>query len=102
MCCLRGEAPPVLSRMHLSKSMELVGSTCVVTGVSPNGVGLYTAIGLVKKGATVVIASRDVAKARAAVALIQPHIAIGGGVEFIQLDLGSFAAIRRYAHHGNP
>ena len=48
---------------------DQTGRTAIVTGAN-TGIGYETALALVRKGATVVLACRDVAKADAAVARI--------------------------------
>ncbi|MEP7122684.1 MAG: SDR family oxidoreductase [Byssovorax sp.] len=71
------------------------GKVCIVTG-SNTGIGKETARGLAQKGATVILACRDVAKAGAA----RDDIAATTGrtdVEVEALDLGSTASIRAFA-----
>ena len=71
------------------------GKVCIVTG-SNTGIGKETARGLAQRGATVVLACRDVAKAGAA----RDDIAATTGrndVEVEALDLGSTASIRAFA-----
>jgi NAD(P)-dependent dehydrogenase (short-subunit alcohol dehydrogenase family) len=71
------------------------GNVCIVTG-SNTGIGKETARGLAQRGATVVLACRDVEKATAA----RDDIAKSTGrsdVEVEALDLGSAASIRAFA-----
>jgi NAD(P)-dependent dehydrogenase (short-subunit alcohol dehydrogenase family) len=71
------------------------GKICIVTG-SNTGIGKETARGLAQRGATVILACRDVAKAGAA----RDDIAATTGrtdVEVEALDLGSVASIRAFA-----
>jgi NAD(P)-dependent dehydrogenase (short-subunit alcohol dehydrogenase family) len=71
------------------------GKICIVTG-SNTGIGKETARGLAQRGATVILACRDVAKAGAA----RDDIAASTGrtdVEVEALDLGSAASIRAFA-----
>ncbi len=71
------------------------GKVCIVTG-SNTGIGKETARGLAERGATVVLACRNVEKATAA----RDDIAQSTGrsdVSVEQLDLGSFASIRQFA-----
>lgn len=71
------------------------GKVCIVTG-SNTGIGKETARGLAQRGATVVLACRDVAKAGAA----RDDIAGSTGrtdVEVEALDLGSTTSIRAFA-----
>lgn len=70
------------------------GKVCVVTGGN-TGIGKETARGLAQRGATVVLACRDVGKGEAA----RDDIARAtgrGDVEVIALDLGSKASIRAF------
>ena len=73
----------------------LDGKVCLVTGGN-GGIGLETALGLARRGATVVVAARNPDKGQAAV---QSVIARSGNpkVEFLQLDLASLASVRRAA-----
>ena len=71
------------------------GKVCIVTGGN-TGIGKETARGLAQRGATVVLACRDVVKAGAA----RDDIARSTGlrnVEVEALDLGSTASIRAFA-----
>ena len=71
------------------------GKVCIVTG-SNTGIGKETARGLAQRGATVVLACRDVEKASAA----RDEIAKSTGrsdVTVEALDLGSVASIRAFA-----
>ena len=71
------------------------GKVCIVTG-SNTGIGKETARGLAQRGATVIMACRDVAKATAA----RDDIAATTGrtdVEVEALDLGSVKSIRAFA-----
>ena len=71
------------------------GKVCIVTGGN-TGIGKETARGLAQRGATVVLACRDVEKATAA----RDDIAKSTGrsdVEVEALDLGSAASIRAFA-----
>jgi len=74
---------------------NLDGKTAVVTGAN-GGLGLETARALAGAGAHVVMAARNQEKATAAVADIlagQP----GASLQMVELDLGSFEAIRTAA-----
>ncbi|MFO0603537.1 MAG: SDR family oxidoreductase [Polyangiales bacterium] len=71
------------------------GKVCIVTG-SNTGIGKETARGLAAKGATVVMACRDVAKAEAA----RAEVAASTGrddVAVMPLDLASLASVRAFA-----
>jgi NAD(P)-dependent dehydrogenase (short-subunit alcohol dehydrogenase family) len=74
---------------------DLTGKTVVVTGGN-SGIGLEAARQLAGKGATVVLACRDVAKAANAAADIQRTHA-GAKVETMALDLASLASVRDFA-----
>jgi NAD(P)-dependent dehydrogenase (short-subunit alcohol dehydrogenase family) len=74
---------------------DLSGRTVVVTGGN-SGIGFEAALGFARKGGEVVLACRDLAKARAASAAIrgaEPRAV----VEPMQLDLASIASVRRFA-----
>ena len=66
------------------------GRRVIVTGAN-SGLGLSTARKLARKGATVTLACRNVAKGREAVAQV------GGDATLAQLDLASLASIRAFA-----
>lgn len=75
--------------------VDLGGKRILVTGVSA-GLGVETARALTARGALVVGAARDLAKARTATEGI-PVSAKGGALELIELDLASLASVRRTA-----
>ena len=76
---------------------DLSGKRVLVTGVSA-GLGVETARVLAARGAHVVGAARDLAKAREATAAIPAQAAAaGGGLEFVELDLASLASVRACA-----
>ena len=69
----------------------------LVTGVSA-GLGVETARALARRGARVVGAARDLAKAERATAQVRADAAGGGGsLELVELDLASLASIRACA-----
>jgi NAD(P)-dependent dehydrogenase (short-subunit alcohol dehydrogenase family) len=75
--------------------VDLRGVVAVVTGAS-GGIGAETARALASRGAAVVLAARDVAKAEAvAEAIRAAHGARDAEVD--ALELGSFASIRAFA-----
>jgi retinol dehydrogenase-12 len=74
-------------------SSEWKGRTCVVTGCN-TGIGRVTAEALGRLGATVLLANRSEEKTRPVLEAIR---AAGGTAEFVALDLGSLAAVRRAA-----
>ncbi len=74
---------------------EIDGAATLITGGN-TGIGKETAIALAKKGAHVVIASRDASRGQ--VALEEIRKASGrDDVELIELDLASLASVRRCA-----
>ncbi|AUX29278.1 MULTISPECIES: oxidoreductase [Sorangium] len=72
-----------------------VGRVAVITGGN-TGIGLETARALAERGATVVLACRDMERAGAAVAQIEAR-APGAAVRAVRLDLGSLASVREAA-----
>ncbi|HEY0931800.1 MAG TPA: SDR family NAD(P)-dependent oxidoreductase [Gemmatimonas sp.] len=73
--------------------MDLRGMRVLVTGVSA-GLGVETARALAARGAQVVGAARDLAKAQVATEVVRDAAANGGGLTLIELDLASLASIR--------
>jgi len=71
------------------------GRTAVVTGAS-GGLGLETAEVLAARGATVVLAGRDLGKAERAASRIRSTVP-GAGVLVVHLDLASLASVRAAA-----
>ena len=76
--------------------IDLSGTRILVTGVSA-GLGVETARALAARGAQVVGAARDLAKAQAATAAVRADAANGGGLELVELDLASLASVRACA-----
>jgi hypothetical protein len=78
---------------------DLTGKVAIVTG-SNTGIGYVTARELAKKGAKVIVAARSVEKGKEAIRRIKEDLGNVPGaslLEFIQLDLGSFAEVRKFA-----
>jgi NAD(P)-dependent dehydrogenase (short-subunit alcohol dehydrogenase family) len=71
------------------------GRTAVVTGAN-SGLGLVTAGALASRGATVVLACRDLARAERAAGQIRAG-APGSSVHVLRLDLASLASVRTAA-----
>ncbi|MES0872428.1 oxidoreductase [Sinimarinibacterium thermocellulolyticum] len=71
------------------------GRRIVVTGAS-SGLGLETSVALAAKGAEVIMACRDPARASAALAKVQAR-APGAKAELMTLDLADLASVRRFA-----
>ena len=76
--------------------IDLSGKRVLVTGVSA-GLGVEPARALAARGAHVVGAARDLAKAEHATRGISAQAANGDGVELVELDLASLASIRACA-----
>lgn len=77
--------------------IDLHGKRVLVTGVSA-GIGVETARALAARGAHVVGAARDLAKAERATAQVRKDAAAnGGGFELIALDLGDLKSVRACA-----
>ena len=76
--------------------VDLSGKRILVTGVSA-GLGVETARSLVARGAQVVGAARDLAKATEATAAIAHGATNVGSLELVQLDLASLASVRACA-----
>jgi NAD(P)-dependent dehydrogenase (short-subunit alcohol dehydrogenase family) len=68
------------------------GRTAVVTGAN-GGLGYETALALAAKGAHVVVAARDGAKAERAIASLTAEVP-DASVELVALDLGDLASVR--------
>jgi NAD(P)-dependent dehydrogenase (short-subunit alcohol dehydrogenase family) len=76
--------------------IDLRGRRVLVTGVSA-GLGVETARALAARGALVVGAVRDLAKAEHATTQVRAEAAKGGGLELIELDLASLKSARACA-----
>jgi NAD(P)-dependent dehydrogenase (short-subunit alcohol dehydrogenase family) len=76
--------------------LDLSGRRVLVTGVSA-GLGVETARVLAARGAHVVGAARDLAKAERATADVRAQAANGGRLELVELDLASLASVRACA-----
>jgi len=76
--------------------IDLSGKRVLVTGVSA-GLGVETARVLAARGASVVGAARDLAKAERATHEVRAQAAKGGSLELVELDLASLASVRACA-----
>ena len=74
---------------------NLKGKTAVVTGAT-SGLGYHASLELARKGAHVIMASRNAARAQAALSQILAK-APGASLEVMTLDLASLASIRSFA-----
>lgn len=77
---------------------DQTGRTAIVTGPSVEGLGYFTALGLLRRGARVVIAGRSPAKLDEAQERLLQDVP-GGVVEQLVIDLTSLAAVRAAAAH---
>jgi NAD(P)-dependent dehydrogenase (short-subunit alcohol dehydrogenase family) len=78
---------------------DLTGKVAIVTG-SNTGIGYVTVRELVRKGAKVILAARSEKKGKQAVLKIKAElydIPAADLIEFIKLDLSSFADVRKFA-----
>lgn len=75
--------------------IDLSGTFALVTGGS-SGLGAETARALASKGASVVLTARDIAKGEQVAASIRE--ATANDVEVEELELGSLASVRAFAH----
>jgi len=74
---------------------DLTGKLALVTGAN-SGLGLHATRGLAARGARVVMACRDRAKAQTAMERISAAIP-GARLEILALDLADLASVRRFA-----
>jgi NAD(P)-dependent dehydrogenase (short-subunit alcohol dehydrogenase family) len=78
--------------------MDLTGRQVLVTGVSA-GLGVETARAFAARGASVVGAARDLAKAERATGEVRASAERGGGrLELVELDLASLGSVRACAN----
>jgi len=76
--------------------LDLSGQRVLITGVSA-GLGVETARALTARGAHVVGAARDLAKAERATEEVRAQATNGGRLELVELDLASLASVRACA-----
>mgnify|MGYP000620623604 CR=1 FL=1 len=72
-------------------------STVIITGAS-SGVGLHATRSLVDRGWQVIMACRNLEKAKAAAASLEIP---ASAVRLIEIDLGSLASVRRFVRDFN-
>lgn len=73
----------------------LTGRLAIVTGGN-SGIGLFTAMGLARAGAEVIIATRSQARATEAIRQVQASVP-SASLRFEALDLASLASVRAFA-----
>ena len=78
----------------LADAPDLEGRTAVVTGAT-GGLGLETALGLVERRASVVLAGRSLAKGETALRQIRERVP-GARIGFELLDLASLASVQAF------
>src|ERR1700719_3243296 len=78
------------------QGVNLKGKRVLVTGVSA-GLGVETARALAARGAEVIGTARDLAKAQRATVDVRAHVANGGSLALVELDLASLKSVRACA-----
>lgn len=74
---------------------SLSGRTAIVTGAN-SGIGLETAAGLAARGATVIMACRNLAKAEKAADSLRTR-QLPGEIRLMQLDVANLSSVRAFA-----
>jgi NAD(P)-dependent dehydrogenase (short-subunit alcohol dehydrogenase family) len=87
---------PAMSQWTASDVPDQSGRTAVITGAN-SGLGLETARVLASRGARVVMACRDPAKAASASARVAAAAGADASVEVAELDLADLSSVRRFA-----
>jgi len=82
--------PSLMATSYQLPDVDLTGKVAIVTGAN-TGIGKETARGLATRGATVILACRNVKKGEAAAKEIG-----GRAVRVIKCDLASFASVREF------
>ena len=94
-----GSARSKLTAAQNAASTDLTNRTVLITGAN-SGIGLETSRVLASRGARVLMAARSPTKNAAAIQALQADpttTATGGSLIPLELDLTSFASIRRFA-----
>ncbi|XP_058054904.1 retinol dehydrogenase 14-like [Anopheles bellator] len=84
---------------RVRSTFSLRGKTFLITGAN-TGLGYETTKALARRHATVVMACRNMSKARAAIAKLEAElgpVTVGGSLIPMQLDLASFQSVRQFA-----
>jgi NAD(P)-dependent dehydrogenase (short-subunit alcohol dehydrogenase family) len=84
-----------MTRWTPSDLPDQTGVTALVTGAN-SGLGFQTALELTRKGARVLMACRNPARAEAALAKVRGEVP-GGSAELVALDLSSLASVEQAA-----
>lgn len=79
----------------VKSAVKLTDKTVIITGAN-TGIGLETALDLAKRDARIIIACRDLEKAKAAKSKIEAETG-SNKIDFKHLDLSSFNSIRAFA-----
>jgi NAD(P)-dependent dehydrogenase (short-subunit alcohol dehydrogenase family) len=87
--------PKVGSGWTLANIPRQTGRRALITGAN-SGIGYVTAVELARKGAHLLLASRDRAKGEAALARLRAEVP-DANAELVQLDLASIASVREVA-----
>ena len=87
----------VVARRAITTRASAPPPTAVVTGASPNSIGVETAKALAARGYAVTLACRDPVKAAAAADQVASVAANGGSVATEVLDLADLASVRAFA-----
>jgi NAD(P)-dependent dehydrogenase (short-subunit alcohol dehydrogenase family) len=84
-----------MSEWTVAEIPDQTGKRALITGAN-SGIGYHTALELARKGAHVLLASRDRARGEAALARLRAVVA-QASVELVVLDLASLAGVREFA-----
>ena len=83
----------------VNKIPDLTGKIIVITGAN-SGIGFETAREIARKGAEVIVASRNPIKAERAIHTIMDEI-LGAKLKYIELDLASLESIKAFSRQFN-
>ncbi len=83
------------STWNISKAPPQKGKTAIVTGANA-GLGFETTLGLAQKGAKVIMACRNIAKAEKAKAAILKKVP-DGDIAVMEIDLSKLKSVRNFA-----